>query len=60
MTDFNSFIVLILGICFTITSIICLSKDFSCKDATKWWRWLLDPLGLFVGIGFICEYCFLH
>lgn len=60
MNGFEFWISLVLGVCFTISSIIGLYNDFKEKATTKWWKWVLDPLGLIVGLGFICEFCFLR
>lgn len=53
--DVLFFIVLLLGIWFTISSIVGLYNDIKEKEETKWWKWILDPIGLIVGVGFLCE-----
>ncbi len=56
MTNFEIWMLLVLGVWFTISSVISLYEDIKKKGETRWWKWVLDPLGLFVGIWFLCEF----
>lgn len=60
MNKFMIWMVLIFGIWFIISSTIGLYNDVSNRQSTKWWRWILDPLGLIVGIWFILEFCYFY
>lgn len=35
-------------------------NDVRNRQSTKWWRWILDPLSLTVGIWFIWEFCYFY
>ena len=56
MKNFEFWMPLFLGIWFTISSIIWLYNDFKKKEETKWWKWIIDSIGLIVGVAFLCEF----
>lgn len=60
MNNFTDWMTLVLGIWFTISATINLYTDIKNHGITKWWRWVLDPLSLIVGISFIVEFIYIR
>ncbi|MCM1451506.1 MAG: DUF308 domain-containing protein [Clostridium sp.] len=60
MESFSVWLLLVFGVWFTISGVIGLCDDVRNRQSAKWWRWVMDPLGLIVGVWFLCEFFLFH